>query len=240
MRDTKQSAEVEGRAGAGGVDTTAVAARADDARSKRVQPYTRDSAVRADIRDADILLFRGEALSSRIIRFGTNSLYSHCAMAFRRREEPASPGGAAEERVYVVQATGKGVHTLTLSEEIKEYEGVVEVFRVAAQYAPKFRADIAVAEACQHVGRPYAYTHLLGFAADVLTFGLMKGARSNARDRRAFFCSQLVARAYRRAGVDLSKYADAATAPGDIITSHRVEWVHAFARHEVIEAAPRD
>jgi hypothetical protein len=206
--------------------------------TKLVQPYTRDSAVRADIRDADILLFRGEALSSRVIRFGTKSPYSHCAMTFRKREEPASPGGPAEERVYVVQVTGKGVHTLLLSEEIAAYEGVVEVFRVTAQHAPKFRSEVAVAEACMHVGRPYAFSHLLGFAADVLTFGMLKRVRSNARDRRAFFCSQLVARAYRRAGVDLSRYGDAATAPADIAVSSRVEWVHAFARREVIDAAP--
>ena len=240
MPDTKQSAEVEVSAGADGAGATAAAPSggAVDTSPKIVEAYTRDSSVRAALQDGDILLFRGEALFSRVIMFGTNSQYSHAAMAFRRRDEPSTPGGVGEERVHVVQATGIGVHTLLLSEEIANYQGVCEVFRVTERFAPKFRRDVAVAEACRYVGRPYAFNHLWGFVVDSLTFGLYRRARSNARDRRAFFCSQLVARAYRRAGVDLSPRADAATAPGDIIASHRVERVRVFARGEIVDAAP--
>jgi cell wall-associated NlpC family hydrolase len=210
-----------------------------DGDTARVEPYDRGSAVRADIRDGDILMFRGERLLSRLISLGTSSPYSHAALAFREREAPPAAGGAAEERVFIVQATGIGVHTMLLSDKLATYPGVVELFRVTERFAPKFRPDVAITEARRYVGRPYAFGHLWRFLLDWLTFGLLTRARARARDRRAFFCSQLVARAYRRAGVDLSpRRGDAATAPADIILGRRVERVHVFARGDAVAAAP--
>jgi hypothetical protein len=189
-----------------------------------VKAYAPGAEVRDDIRDADVLMFRGESLSSRIIEVGTGGVYSHAAIAFRDGD-----------RRKLVQATGKGVGELAVSEEISSYEGAVELWRICDHFRPKLDDARTVREARRWVGRPYNMTSVWRFVLDWATFRLFRHARSGARDHRAFFCSQLVARAYSVGGVELDRaHPQAGTAPSDLVRGKQLELVHAFARTDVL------
>ncbi|GAC1378079.1 MAG: hypothetical protein NVSMB47_22620 [Polyangiales bacterium] len=187
-----------------------------------VETYGRDSAVRAAIEDADVLLFRGETLTSRLIEIGTDGVYSHAALAFR-----------AGDRVKFVEAVGAGVREGLLSEEVATYDGAVELWRLKDEYRPRFHAARAIAEAEKYLGRPYNMTAVWRFVLDWATFHLLPHARSGARSHRAFFCSQLVARAYAVGGVVLDRgHTQAGTSPSDLARGKHLEPIRAFARAE--------
>ena len=189
-----------------------------------VKAYDKDAPVRDDIRDADVLMFRGESLSSRIIEIGTSGAYSHAAIAF-----------VDGDRRKIVQATGAGVGELAVSDEISTYDGAVELWRLREPERPRLDCDKTVHEARRWVGRPYNMTSVWRFVLDWATFHLFRHARSGARDHRAFFCSQLVARAYSVGGVDLDRaHPQAGTAPSDLVRGKQLELVHAFARTDVL------
>ncbi|GAC1573717.1 MAG: hypothetical protein NVS3B20_05440 [Polyangiales bacterium] len=191
--------------------------------SKSVHRY---SDVRGDIRDADLLLFHGRSLLSKICIIGGGGGYSHAALVFWEAD-----------RVRLVQATGTGVHVDFLSDELLDYDGAVELWRLKKEFYADFLAAPAVAEARRHVGAPYALKLCLWFVVDWLLHPILhRNFRSHTRSARAFFCSELVARAYRVGGkVKLCpRHADAGTGPGDIVKGGRVECIHAFARTDVV------
>jgi len=194
-----------------------------------VQAYGRDVALRDAIEDADVLMFRGESLSSRIIEIGTGGVYSHAAIAFRDGD-----------RRKIVQAVGAGVGELLVSDEVATYEGAVELWRLRDAFRPKFDPPKAIHEARRWIGRPYNMTSVWRFVLDWATFHLFTHARSGARDHRAFFCSQLVARAYSVGGVALDRaHPQAGTAPSDLVRGKHLEPIGAFARADVVERVSR-
>lgn len=198
-----------------------------------VTGYSRESAARSAIEDGDILMFRGGPLHDRIIEIGTSGTYCHSALAFWDRDT------SGERRVFVVQATAaRGVHTRLVSEEIHDFEGAIELWRIAKARLPKWDPEKAIRCGLDLVGRPYAMDHVWRFVFDFLTFGVFH-LRSHARDRREFFCSQLIALACRKGGVDLApREGDAATTPSDLVNGGRLEFVRAFARSEIVLALP--
>ena len=203
-----------------------------------IEDYGPSSAVRASIENADVLLFRGASLTSRIIEIGTHSCYTHAAVAFRSsNDEPfRTPYGAG--RVCLVEAVGTGVRMHLLSEELATYEGAVELWRLKPPYAERLSASGVIAEARRYIGRPYAFGHLLNFVVDWATLGWLH-LRSRSRDKAALFCSQLVSRAYFKGGVDLNvKHGDAATAPGDLVAGGRLAFVHAFTKGDKFGEPP--
>ncbi len=213
--------------------------QAQQTRTKRVEAYGPGSVVRADIKNADILLFRGDPLASDLIEIGTDSPYSHAAIAFR--SSPQDPykyeTNEGVEHVCFIEAVRKGVRMDLLSNELKSYPGAIELWRIDERYLAKFSPAAAIAEARRYLGFPFAYDHLAAFVLDWLTFGLFH-LRSRCRNHRAFFCSQLVSRAYVKGGVDLNvRYGDAATAPGDLANGGHIHVVHAFQLAERIPKA---
>jgi len=196
--------------------------RSKGGRSVEVGSY---AGARDEIRDADVFMFRGEALSSRIIEIGTGGVYSHAAIAFREAD-----------RVKIVQAVGAGVQELYASEEVTGYDGAVELWRLRMDYIPPFVAERAVREGRRWVGRPYNMVAVWRFVLDWATFHLFRHARSGARDHRAFFCSQLVARSYAVGGIVLdTQHRQAGTAPSDLVRGKHLEFVRAFAHGELVD-----
>jgi hypothetical protein len=203
-------------------------------RMEAIQSYGPTSTVRAAIQDADVLLFRGANFVSRLIEVGTDSPYSHAAIVFRSAANDPLQTDYGPGRVCLIEAVGKGIKMGLLSEEVASYNGALELWRLEDEYLGKLSPLKAIAEARRYLGRPYAFWHLLLFAFDWLTLGLLR-LRSCSRDRRAFFCSQLVSRAYVKGGVDLNvRYGDAATAPADLVKGRRIRFVHAFSKAERI------
>jgi len=199
-----------------------------------VKEYARGTAARDAIKDGDLVMFREGPLHDLVIEIGTHGLYCHAALAFR---EPDKDG---EDRVYLVQATKeRGVHTRLLSEELEVFEGGMEHWRVTEPYVAKYVAKKCIEEARSKVGLPYAMTPIYWFALDFITFGLFD-LRAKKIDPKAWFCSELVAWAARKGGVDLDpKHPDPATAPSDLVTHGRTSIVGAFAHPRVVARAKK-
>src|SRR3954471_19169994 len=73
--------------------------------------------IRGEIRDGDILLFRGKSWLSRIIRRVTGSPYSHAAIV-----------AWWSDRLMVLEAVGKGIVVTRMSIVVSQYSGKVELW----------------------------------------------------------------------------------------------------------------
>src|SRR4051812_40303220 len=128
-----------------------------------VSGYSRESAVRSAIEGGDLLMFREGPLHDRIIEIGTRGKYRHSALAFWERDT------SGDKRVFVVQATAaRGVHTRLVSEELQEFEGAIELWRVPKTRFPKWDPEKAIRCGLDLVGRPYAMDHVWRFVFDYL------------------------------------------------------------------------
>ena len=195
-----------------------------------VEAYGRDSAIRKNILDGDLVMFRGGPLHDRLIELGTG-VYCHAALAYRENDNTGT------ERVWLVQATKeRGVHTRFLSESVATFEGGVEHWRIKEPHIRHYVAKVALDAARSKVGEPYAMVPIYWFVLDVITLGLFK-LRDRSRSRKAFFCSELIAWACERGGVRLDPtHGMAAVAPSDLVTHGRVMGLGAFAGPDAIEA----
>jgi hypothetical protein len=187
-----------------------------------VEKYGRDSAVRGNILDGDVVMFRGGPLHDRIIELG--GAYCHSALAYRESDATGS------DRVWLVQATKeRGVHTRLLSEELARFPGAIEHWRIKEPHIRRYVAKTALLAARSKVGEPFAMVPFVWFALDFVTGGIFK-LRDRSRSRKEFFCSELVAWACRRGGVRLDPtHGMAATSPSDLVSHGRLAPLGAFA-----------
>lgn len=161
--------------------------------------------VRAQIQDGDVLLFQGMHWTSRIIRWGSGSAYSHAGVALWWGP-----------RLMVVQAVGKGVEAVPLSVAVDHYSGQVDWFSPLPEVRGRLNRELLVSTALDEVGKPYAHGPLLRLAR-MMWNGRVRKYRDPKKAAAAYFCSQLVSRCYRLADVDLVPgRADAHTSPGDL------------------------
>jgi hypothetical protein len=157
----------------------------------------------------DLLCFRGRGLISQAIRWLTRSPYSHVGIVY-----------LFEERVYCLEATGHGVRLILMSElvhRLRGYHGGIDYFEVL-DFGPEQR-NKAISFGFQQLGKQYSHRGILRF----LLF-LLLGNKSRARHRGQWFCSEIVAEAYRLAGADLSPGSSRYTSPGDLAESARVKF----------------
>ena len=166
------------------------------------------SAVRESIRTGDVLLFRGTSLMSRVIRWGSDSVYSHAGFT-------AWWGG----RLLVFQSTGRGAEVLPASAAVDAYDGQVDLFRLDDGLYAKLDTEALITQAVGLLGRQYATTSLVGL--------MWRMARRRFRGRpdatgepTEVFCSQYVSYCFRAQGLDLVDGTDdASTSPGDLAGS---------------------
>lgn len=176
--------------------TTAVAPAAE------TRPY---GDVRGRFVDGDLLCFRGRGFTSMAIRRLTRSDYSHVGMVY-----------TYEGRVYSLEATGVGVRLVLMSELVRRYHGGIDYFQVQ-DLTPEQRRT-AISFGFQQMGKQYSHRGILRFFAYLLL-----GNRERKRSRGSWFCSEIVAEAYRLAGADLHRRSSAYTSPGDLASSPRVQ-----------------
>jgi len=167
--------------------------------------------IRGQIRDGDILLFRGKSWISRLICWVTGSPYSHSAIL-------AWWNG----RLMVLEAVGPGVTTSRMSVVVSKYSGKVELWTTDEHLA---RAEV-IRTAQLLLGKRYS-TFKLFRNLKQLVFGR---PRQEPADPEAppedFVCSEFVSRVWRAGGIDLVKDApDVYTKPSDIAKSPRLRKV---------------
>lgn len=190
-----------------------------------------------EYRTGDILLFCGTAFDSRIIRFGTRSSYSHAGIIFVWNgpdETGASSEGPSTQslpRVYCLEARGaQGVRLCLLSKLIadRNYERIV--YYRGVQLTDEQR-NKAIGFAFQQLGKDYDHRGIRRFAfyLFMILVGLRKRMKPNAKRRAKtarqvakyrsddlWFCSELIAAAYKHAGLAIALPADL-TSPEDLV-----------------------
>ena len=165
------------------------------------RPY-RD--VRESFREGDLLAFRGRSLVSATIRALTGSQYSHVGLVY-----------LFEARVYCLEAVGSGVRLCLMSELARRYAGGIDY--VAVDASDEIRRQ-AVSFGFQQLGRPFDYFGLARFFL-FLSLGLRPRAR---RDMR-WFCAELVAEAYRRQGIRLTRDPSCYATPRALVEGPRTQ-----------------
>lgn len=165
------------------------------------------SRTRLQIRDCDILLYRGRSWESRLIRLVTGAPYSHAGLAVWWND-----------RLMVLEAVGRGVVATPLSANVRRYDGRVELFTSVEEISPADRTRM-VEFAQRELGKSYGTMQaiLLGLRR---LLGNRGGEGDSWRRARKLICSQYVAGVYTQAGRDLTAgVSDRFTAPGDIALS---------------------
>lgn len=174
-------------------------------------PAERYTAVREELATGDIVCFRGKGLMSATIRALTRSPYSHAGLLFR-----------FEDRVYCLEAVGAGVRLIPLSQLVREYTGGIDHFVVRA--SKEVRAK-ALSFAFPQLGRRYDLRGIFWFATAIILDWKPKRRRDGA-----WFCSELVAEAYRRQGLPLSEEAPWYVSPAAIALSPNLHLARVLKR----------
>lgn len=166
-------------------------------------------ATRDEFREGDVLLFRGLGPMSMLIRLLTRSPYSHVGLVH-----------LYEERVYCLEAVGAGVRLMLMSEVMRRYHGGIDYY--ALQRASEVQRRGAVSFGFQQLGKIYDRPGLVRFAVAILF-----GRKPSAREDQSWFCSELVAAAYRRQDLPLAPASATYTSPADLALSPelKLRWV---------------
>jgi hypothetical protein len=173
-------------------------------------------AIRDEIQDGDILLFRGKSWHSRLICWFTGSPYSHSAIL-----------GWWNGRLMVLEAVPTGVVTSRMSLVVSKYSGKVELW-TTDEHLSRFEV---IRTAQLLLGKRYSKFKLFRNLKR-LVFGR---GRDEPIDPEAapedFVCSEFVSRVWRAGGIDLVKDTpDVYTKPCDIAKSPSVRKVGNLVR----------
>ncbi len=163
--------------------------------------------VRSQIRNGDVLMYRGRSLQSRLICLITRSRYSHAGLAVWWND-----------RLVVMEAVGRGVMVTPLSSNVRHYDGRVEWFTSREEIPESERIQL-VAFAQRELGKEYATWKAILLGLRIL-FNRRVEERDRLRREQRLFCSYYVAQAYNATNRDLKKgVSDRFMSPGDIATS---------------------
>jgi len=176
-------------------------------------PY---SSARDRIRDADILLFRGQSWYSRIVEAAGRSLYSHAGMA-----------ALWHGRLHLLQSTAFQDTKPLLSYVVSHRPGQIDVWRFKGEL-PEDAAVEVVKTMIPMVGRGYGWRSLFRTVLYHVP-GLWHLMKPDMNDLATTpwrpFCSEAVAAAYSWNFIDLCpNHADRVTEPGDLPRGGRLEY----------------
>ena len=166
------------------------------------------SAVRDTIRTGDVLLFRGKSPLSRVIRWGSDSVYSHAGFT-----------AWWDDRLLVFQSTGRGAELVPASLAVSAYDGQVDLFRLQEPLLSRVDAPSLITRAVALLGRHYAKSALVGLMWRMLR-RRFRGRPDATGEPHEVFCSQYVSYCFRAQDLDLVPGTDdASTSPGDLANS---------------------
>ena len=166
---------------------------------------------RRKIRDGDLLLFRPRGFVWRAIAVAGRSEYTHAAMA-----------GWWSRRLMCVEMTAGGGRAQLLSNIVRRWPGVIDVYRANATER-RFSREKTLGRMIGITGLDYGWFNL--FRAALLHLPLFRFFVSPETDDAGDsawppFCSQAVAMATRAGGVDpVPNLADRLTEPADLSRS---------------------
>lgn len=161
--------------------------------------------VRAQVRTGDIALCSGTQLFSRVIRWGTQSPWSHVAIIFRLEDL---------DRVMVLEAVEKiGVRAVPFSRFVAEdsarhrpYPGDIVIARHAdfeeraANGSLRHMGDFAT----DRLGAPFGTFEMARLALRIALGGWGIRLPRMLRSDGEFICSEYVARCYEHLGIEIA------------------------------------
>ena len=170
---------------------------------------------RNEMRNGDVLLFRGTGLVSWMIQKRTKSPYSHAGIV-----------AWWNDRLMVLEAVGHGVCAMPLSRNVKKYHGGVDYYRANVNIDSDTRKQMVVF-AQEQLGKEYAHRQLFRYAAMHL-LGIPFSQHDQGAQGAAgkYFCSHYVAEIYRRFGNDLDiELSDLHTSPKVLAESKKLDFI---------------
>ena len=174
------------------------------------------------MQDGDILLCKGSSPTARLIKWGTNSEYSHVAVT------------ASAKLGLIIEAIPKGgVRAIS----IENYKEVYDLYRIKDRSS--FDLSEVIAYLIRMLAREYDFksTLKLGWKLSLRKMGLVqllllkatgqKQAADALQEDQDYFCSELCYRAFKAGGLDIvPQIGDAeTTSPGDIARSDLIQKV---------------
>ena len=168
--------------------------------------------VRREIKNGDILLYKAKGLLRSgfvptLVQLVTRSPYSHAGLA-----------AWWNERLMVMEAIGKGVIVNPLSLSLERYHATVEWWCCREEIPDEKRLEM-ILYAQKELGKSYAALLAFWFMIEMLFIGNFD-KNDCFREETSFYCSQFVAQAYNKVGLDLKKErSDRYMSPDDIARS---------------------
>jgi len=186
------------------------------------------SAIRDEIQDGDILLFRGKSWLSRLICWITRSPYSHSAIL-----------GWWNGHLMVLEAVPTGVVASRMSRVVNKYSGKIELWTTDEKLA---RFEV-IQTAQLLLGKHRSAFKLLRHLKQRL-LGRRRPAQLEPEAPGAapedLVGSEFVRRVWRAGGVELAAHApDLPTTPGDIARSPNVRKVGELVYSQPDKTAPK-
>jgi hypothetical protein len=163
--------------------------------------------VRSQIKNGDVLMYRGKSLQSRIIMLITRSNFSHAGIA-----------AWWNNRLMVMEAVGKGVVATPMSFSVGKYDGRVALFTSTENISEEDRLRM-IKFAQEELGKEYANWKAVKLAWKIL-LQRDREKKDALRRERQLFCSYYVAQVYNSIGRDLKRgVSDRFMTPRDIADS---------------------
>jgi len=176
------------------------------------------SSVRGKIKNADILLYKGQGIISWLIKLVTRSPYSHAGLAVWWYD-----------RLMVMEAVGKGVVVTPLSINVAHYDGGVEWYQYKDDIPDVDRVKM-VHFAQQQLGKKYAIWKMVS----ILFYRLFQwnvDKRDQLYRTKRLFCSYYVSEVYDSIGRKLKvNVSDRFMSPGDIAQSPHLKKIAVLKR----------
>lgn len=156
--------------------------------------------VRHLLRSGDVVLFAGAYAESKMIRFFSGGSASHAGIVLNTRFDKAS----GQKVVEVLEANHdeeypelNGVVLSRLSDRIPFYKGDIWLLRLRDEFRELLDFEVFESFLVGEMGKEYDMATRWKSAIDILD---SHGYSDNEEDLQQYFCSELVAAAFKKAG----------------------------------------
>ena len=167
---------------------------------------------RSQFHTGDLLCFRGRGFYAWVIRLLTRSWYSHVGLVYWHRASPHPL------RLYCMEARlCQGVRLILMSELKRRYSGGIDYF--AVEDVNDEQRDGALAFCFAQLGKLYDKPGIVRFL-----WAILLGHMEKVRRDDKWFCSELIAAAYKEQGIELVQQDETYTSPEDLAESDRTTY----------------
>lgn len=193
---------------------------------------------REHIRSGDILLASGKVLFSKLIKFATNSQWSHVAFILKE---------AKLDRFFVFESVEtKGVRTVPLSGYAYDYDGSKKGYNGRLLIARHDNFDESklehpsnksITKAVSMLGYPYDNIEIAKIAGRLLAKRFGIGKSGAHEDNSIDICSEYTDRFFAGMDITISRKDESFIAPDDFYTDRKVKPV-CFIKPQTVKESP--